>query len=115
MRKAIPIILIAVLLTGCASLSLKSSGVLSEDIKPSQTLRHFSRTSQALWIIGLVPLMKPDLEDIIRSEVKGAGGNGVANLSIKDEVQVLDIIISYFTGGIIGSRTVTIEGDVVKY
>ena len=138
-RKALALTVILALLfvfSGCSSLLLETRGLViakkeTEGRREYKTIKHFSRTEMARWtLVGTIPLMKPDLERIISEEIDNAEGDAVMNLRIKDEWGVVDMAIELgirLTGLLsyllflglpylaFSSRTVIIEGDVIKY
>ena len=111
-------------LASCAVLNLNAVGTTDKPISWNSNLggreydvaNHFIRTEQASWLIlTLIPLNQPDVGQIVQQEIGSAGGDGAVNVQITTKLDVLDIVISIFVGGLYNTRTVIIEGDVVKF
>ena len=118
MRKALVLILaMGLLATGCFTLNYSSSTSskpisFTGEVKGQRT--HFSEEKwiwYALW--GLVPISDNDIEKSL-IEPRAAGG-AVQNLSIKSELGAVNFLANIFTCLLtICSRTVSVEGDVIR-
>ena len=118
MRKVLVLALaVALLTTSCFTLQYSSSPSLKPisftgEQKGQRT--HFSEEKwiwYALW--GLIPISDNDIEKSL-IEPRAAGG-AVQNLSIKSELSGVNFFTNLFTCLLtICSRTVTVEGDVIR-
>ena len=118
MRKVLVLVLaIALLATGCYTLNYSSSASskpvsFTGEVKGQST--HFTEEKwiwYALW--GLIPISD---NDIVKSLIEPrTPGGAVQNLSITSQTGAQNVLANIFTCLIsICSRTVTIEGDVVR-
>lgn len=139
---------LATSLTGCYSLSMNTSGLtkpvsMSPHIgRPAQVLRHFKVDAVTWYGLGLIPLATVPggpgfgvtadklVAGIITEELK-KGGDGVINLRVKQEYELLSILIPVgvgivfnfvpvpFLGSAITSLLrpigVSVEGDIVSF
>lgn len=118
MRKALVLVLaLALLTTSCYTLNYSSSASskpvsFTGEVKGQRT--HFSEEKwiwYALW--GLVSISDNDIEKSL-IEPRAAGG-AVQNLSITSQLSAANVFANIFTCLItICSKTVTVEGDVVR-
>jgi hypothetical protein len=94
-----------------ASISTKSG---YEDYTEYTIIKHFSVSTRAWYLLcGLVPTDRPDIGEIVAKQ--SAGGDGVINLRVVTEYDVVDFLVDLFLGYVtITSRKVKIEGDVIK-
>jgi len=95
-----------------ASISTKSG---YEDYTEYTIIKHFSTSTRAWYLLwGLVPISRPDIGEIVAKQ--SAGGDGVINLRVVTEYDVVDFLIGLFLGyGVtLTSESVKIEGDVIK-
>ena len=109
-----------VLLTGCATIQLEapmldkpiSMSRKADTQKAHRTVRHFSRERRAVWLLfGAIPIYVPEMDEIVAKE--SSGQDAVTNLSITTEYDVLDILVRAVTQGVVYTRSITVEGDVV--
>ena len=126
MRKSIPTLALVgllFLLTSCATLELSTLGYQkpvamssSLDGKDFTVVKHFVRKLRAGWLIYmLIPVGHPDLAQVINQEVAAAGGDGVVNLKITTQYDAVDVVISVLVGGLYNTRSIIVEGDVIKF
>ncbi len=118
MRKILGLVLaVALLTTSCYTLNFSSSTSpkpisFTGEVKGRRT--HFSEEKwiwYALW--GLVPISDNDIEKSLIEP--RTGGGAVQNLSIKSELSAVNFFSNLFTCLLtICSKTVTVEGDVVR-
>jgi len=98
---------------GCATLPLESKldkPVSMTKLKNNSSGRFVSQ-NKAFWLFwGLVPLSIPQVDAVVGPQV--ASHTGAQNLKIVKEHNVLDIIVTALTNGILYMETVTIEGEV---
>ena len=73
----------------------------------------FKVTSRAVWgLWGLVNLSQPDLQKALAHQVVDA--TSVADIKIKSKARFSDILITGITLGLLSTRSVTVEGTVIK-
>jgi len=114
-RTAISIVVLGffIVFAGCATLPLESrlDKPVSMTGMSDITVKSFAVEKQAFWLFwGLTPLIVPKVDEVVG--VEASSHAGVQNLKITTEYTFLDYVISWFTGGFLHSRTVTIEGEV---
>ncbi|MBI4055259.1 MAG: hypothetical protein HY402_03910 [Elusimicrobia bacterium] len=91
---------------------------LSDHLHGVETLpaAHFSqKVRQWGFLWGVVALGGPDVAEVIDRQVQLAGGHGIANLRFRTGQDFTDFLVAILTAGILFSRSVTVEGDVVRY
>ena len=131
-------VLLLVALTGCQTVDLKANLEKQADFtgnaqKDYKVIRHFENEIKGYFtLFDLVTIQNPDIEHIIRSELKRSDGDAVINLKIQGQTTFLDGVIpallsvtgAYLTlpygygsiaGSLISMRTFTVEGDVIRY
>ena len=99
----------------------------NEDFK---IVKHFSKELRGWFtVFNLVTISNPDVQRLIQNELQATGGDAVINVSIKGQTTFIDGLIpvgvsvigslispyGFALGYLIGARTYTIEGDVIKY
>jgi hypothetical protein len=108
---------IALLSTSCYTLNYSASASsrpvsFTGEVKGPRT--HFKEEKwiwYALW--GLVPISDTDIEKSLIEPRAAAGA--VQNLSIRSEITGMNFLANVFTWVLtMGSKTVTVEGDIVK-
>lgn len=112
-------VLALVVFAGCTTLELSAVG-LDETVsmtgtiagQPYEVITTISGTVRAVWILGF-PLVQPDVRSILIRE--GRGADGFVNVEITTRQGVIDWAITTFTGGLIQSRRVTVEGTAVEF
>lgn len=116
-RRALPALLLVLLLTGCAhSFDATTLGVPVTMAAPAgQTtqgdrFRVGGKSVFGLW--GLLKLREPSLRKALAAQL--AGGAGVADLRIRVRSRWSDVLITGLTLGLIVPRSVTFEGVVTK-
>ena len=122
--------------TGCMAVNLTAVGYdktasLTNTEKKFTIVKHFNRDIKNLYtLFNLIPLSEPSLADLLHDETMSSHGDAVINLRIHGQTSLLDMAIPLslgvlgsivlpprgaFLGVLIGSRTYTVEGDVIKY
>lgn len=116
-RRAAPVFLLAILLTGCAQ-TFDATGLgvpvtmASPVGQPPQGDR-FSVNSRAVFgLWGAVRFREPSLGRALAAQL--AGGKGVADVRIRVRSRWSDVLITALTLGLIVPRSVTYEGVVTK-
>ncbi len=117
MSRALPTLLLLVLLSGCAhTFDATTLGVPVTVASPAgqepQGSR-FSVSSKSVFSFwGLLRLKEPSLRKALASQL--AGGSGIADLRIRVRSRWSDVLITGLTLGLVIPRTVTFEGVVTK-
>ena len=117
MSRALPALLVLLLLGGCAhTFDATTLGVpatlASAAGQPAQGSR-FSVSGRSVFSFwGLLRLKEPSLRKVLAAQL--AGGSGIADLRIKVRSRWSDVLITGLTLGLIVPRSVTFEGVVTK-
>ena len=116
-RRALPALLLLLLLTGCAhSFDAATLGVPVTMASPAgqqpQGDRFVVSSKSVFGFWGLLRFKEPSLRKALAAQL--AGGNGVANLRIRVRSRWTDVLFTGLTLGLIVPRTVTYEGVVTK-
>ena len=123
MRKLIAVLLIVAFSVGCMTVTVDAPMVKAPVSLSSQTgnvgattTRHFIRKGRAFFALwGLVPISTPNTNNWIQEELQMGEGVAVKNMKVRTYFDVVDflvnLVLGYFT---VVSKTVEIEGDVVK-
>ena len=139
MKRLFKLLIIGVgLLTvvGCANVYLSANTVdkpVMMNVGPQkdfEIVKHFQRPLRAYFaIFDLVTISNPEVERVVEEEIKSVNGDAVINLKIHGQTSVIDAVIPIALGVIggmiappygsyahylIGARTYTVEGDVIK-
>lgn len=76
----------------------------------------FEETRRTVFVIAeLVTVIDAELEDAIRAELDRSDGDAVINLRIHEENDAVDVIIGLIANGWVNTRSVTLEGDVIRW
>lgn len=126
----------AIIGIGCMSVDLGAVGFektasLTTTEKKFTIVKHFSRDMKCLFtLVNLIPLSEPNVADILRDETASSHGDAVINIKITGQTTIIDAALPVamsilgsivspqrgaFLGLLIGARTYTVEGDVIKY
>ena len=130
------ILIIAISNTGCMTVSLNAAGYdktasLTSAERTFTIVKHFSKDMKSWYtLFNLITLSEPNLTDLLRDETISSHGDAVINVKILGQTTLIDVAIPValgvfgsivspqrgaFIGALIGARTYTIEGDVIKY
>jgi hypothetical protein len=116
-RRALPALLLVLLLTGCAhSFDATALGLPVTMAAPAgqppqgDRFRVGGKSVFGFW--GLVRLREPSLRKALTAQI--GGGAGVADLRIRVRSRWSDVLITGLTLGLIVPRSVTFEGVVTK-
>lgn len=139
MRKTIAIAFIALSLAifaGCMTVQLTAEGVekpasMTSNVNKKFTIvKHFSRDVKGIFLVfNLVTISEPKVNEIIRNELVAGQGDAVINIRIQGQTTFIDGLVpvaaglgaaflspfGVFASYLIGLRTYTVEGDVIKY
>jgi hypothetical protein len=116
-RRAAPLLLLLVLLTGCAqSFDATALGVPATMAAPSGQPPQgdrFSVTSRAVFgFWGALRFKQPSLQKALAAQL--GGGTGVADLKIRVRSRWSDLLVTALTAGLVVPRSVTFEGVVTR-
>ncbi len=116
-RRALPTLLLVVLLTGCANtFDATTLGVpvtvASPAGQPAQGARFRVSQKSVFGFWGLLKFKEPSLRKALAAQL--GGGSGVADLRIRVRSRWSDVLITGLTLGLIVPRSVTFEGVVTK-
>jgi hypothetical protein len=116
-RRALPGLLLAFLLAGCAhTFDATTLGVpvtmASPAGKPAQGDRFRVSSKAVFGFWGVLKYKEPSLRKALAAQL--AGGSGVAELRIKVRSRWSDVLITGLTLGLVVPRSVTFEGVVTK-
>lgn len=126
----------AIYSAGCMTVNIEATGFdktasFTGTDRKFTIQKHFTRELKSWYLLlNLIPVSGPDIAQILRDETASAKGDAVINIKVKGEIKLADAgvpvamavlgSIIYRQGGalaglIVGVRTYTIEGDVIKY
>ena len=71
-------------------------------------------TKAVFLVLQLLTLKDAEIEQAIEKQVMKLEGDGVINLKIHEQYDFDDFINSVFGGGIVSTRTVKVNGDIIK-
>jgi hypothetical protein len=116
-HRALPGVLVVLLLAGCAhTFDASTLGVpatvASPAGQPAQGARFAVSSKSVFGFWGLLRFKEPSLRKALAAQL--AGGSGVADLRIRVRSRWSDVLISGLTLGLIIPRSVTFEGVVTK-
>ena len=125
------------LFAGCATVYLTAEGVdkpaaMTASVNKKFTIvKHFREDLKAYFtIFDLVTISNPDVDKLIRSELVAAQGDAIINIRVRGQTTFIDGLIpvglgvigallappyGVYASSLIGVRTYTVEGDVIKY
>lgn len=122
--------------SGCLSVQLSAVGYentasLTSIERKFTIVKHFTVDIKNWYtFFNLIPLSETSIADIFRDETASSHGDAIINVKIVGQTSLVDVAIPVAAGIIgtiisqkggvvlgifIGSRTYTIEGDVIKY
>ena len=71
-------------------------------------------TKAVFLVLQLITIKDAEIDKAILKQVNKMEGDGVINLKIHEQYDFVDFVVSVFAGGILNTRTVKIEGDIIK-
>ena len=115
--KGLAWLLVAVCLGACSltydATALGVPATLASSASEPVEGEHFKVTSRAVWgLWGLVQLSQPNLRKALAHQV--GEGSSLADIRIKSKARFSDILFTVITLGLLSTRSVTVEGTVVK-
>ena len=113
----------ALLLSGCATITYDADtieGLVAmnriAEAGDYERIGTFEESSRVVFVISqLITLFDADLEDAVRDQLEEWGGDAVINLRIHEENDIVDVLIGGLTSGWVNTRSVTLQGDVVRW
>lgn len=116
-RRAAPVLLVLVLLTGCAqtfdATGLGVPATLTSPAGQPPEGEHFSVGSKAVFgLWGVIPLKRASMQKALAGQL--GGGTGVADVRIRVRSTFTDVLISVLTAGLVVPRSVRFEGVVTR-
>jgi hypothetical protein len=76
----------------------------------------FEEVQRAVFVVAdLITVVDADLEEAVRDELDRSRGDAIINLRIHEENDALDVVIGLIANGWVGTRSVTLEGDVIRW
>lgn len=140
MKKIFTILIISIFLLiipGCMTVHLTVEGYdkpvsMTNNVNKNFVIvKHFKRELKAVFVIfNLVTVSNPQIEKVIRNEVLSAQGDAAINVKIQGQITFVDGFVPVALGvigavvappygayisNLIGLRTYTVEGDIIKY
>lgn len=140
MKKSITFLVIGLsflIVPACMTVHLSAEGydkpasMTSNVNKKFTIVKHFKRNLKGWFaIFNLITISDPDIQRVIQNEVMSAQGDAAINLKIQGQTTFLDGAIpvalgvigalvappgGIYASNLIGVRTYTIEGDVIRY
>ena len=71
--------------------------------------------TKAIFLIAqLITIKDSEIDKAINKQVNKFDGDGVINLNIHEQYDIVDVVIALFAGGFVHTRTVKVNGDIVK-
>ena len=84
--------------------------------RPYERVDTFERKRRAVFLVAdLITVMDAELEEALRRELARSDGDAVVNLRIHEEYDLVDVVVGLIAGGLIGTRSITYRGDVVRW
>lgn len=123
MKRFVVLIALMALFMGCMTLTVDAPMVKSPISLSSQTgnvgttpSKHFVRKGRAFYALwGLVPISIPETGRWFQEELQMGEGTAIKNVKVSTYFDPIDFLVSLFLGGLtIASKSVEIEGDVIK-
>ena len=71
-------------------------------------------TKAIFLIVQLITIKDSEIDKAINKQVNKFDGDGVINLKIHEQYDIVDVVISILVGGLVNTRTVKVNGDIVK-
>ena len=86
-----------------------------DNIGEYEVVGNLSYNTKAVFLIfQLITIIDAEIDKAILKQVKKMEGDGVINLNIHEQYDFVDFVVSAFGLGIVNTRTVKIEGDIIK-
>ena len=86
-----------------------------KDISDYEVIGELNYETKAVFLVlQLITIRDVEIEQAIEKQVRKLEGDGVINLRIHEQYVFVDFIISVFGGGIVNTRTVKVNGDIIK-
>ena len=86
-----------------------------KDIGDYEVVGKFNYETKAVFIIlQLITVKDAEIDKAIQKQVRKLEGDGVINLKIHEQYDFVDFVVAVFAGGIVDTRTVKVNGDIIK-
>ena len=86
-----------------------------KDISDYEVIGELNYETKAVFLVlQLITITDAEIEQAIEKQVRKFEGDGIINLRIHEQYVFVDFIISVFGGGIVSTRTVKVNGDIIK-
>ena len=86
-----------------------------KDIGGYEVVGKFNYETKAVFIIlQLITIKDAEIDKAILKQVNKLEGDGVINLKIHEQYDFLDFVVAVLAGGIVDTRTVKVDGDIIK-
>ena len=86
-----------------------------DNIGEYEVVGNLSYNTKAVFLIyQLITLKDAEIDKAILKQVKKMEGDGVINLNIHEQYDFVDFVVSAVGLGIVNTRTVKIDGDIIK-
>jgi len=116
------VILLASLLLSCESVIYEThsselfvSMTTPKEISDYEVIGKLNYDTKAIFLVlQLITIRDAGIENAIEKQVRKSEGDGVINLKIHEQYEFVDFVISAFGLGIVNTRTVKINGDIIK-
>jgi len=116
------VILFASLLLSCESVIYEThsselfvSMTTPKEISDYEVIGKLNYDTKAIFLVAqLITIRDAEIDKAIQKEVRKLDGDGVINLRIHEQYKFLDFIIGAFGLNLVNSRTVEVNGDIIK-
>ena len=86
-----------------------------KDISDYEVIGELNYETKAVFLVlQLITIRDAEIEQAIEKQVRKLEGDGVINLNIHEQYDFVDFVISVFGSGIVSTRTVKVDGDIIK-
>ncbi len=86
-----------------------------KDISDYEVIGELNYETKAVFLVlQLITIRDAEIDKAIQKQVRKLEGDGVINLKIHEQYDFVDFVISVFGSGIVNTRTVKVNGDVIK-
>lgn len=123
---------------GCMTVNLTSEGIdkpvsMTNNVNQQNftVIKHIKRDVKGIFtLFNLVTISDTKINDILRSELQASQGDAVINVKIKGQTTLVDgaiplaatfvgslisPVVGFLAAYMIGLRTYTVEGDIIRY
>ena len=116
------VLLLALLVFSCESVIYEThsselfvSMTTPKDISDYEVIGELNYETKAVFLVlQLITIKDAEIDKAIQKQVRKLLGDGVINLKIHEQYDFVDFVISAFGSGIVNTRTVKVNGDIIK-